>query len=116
MGGARDGAGAACGQERGASLGKRVLSRVKFALMVGGGSMVTPTGEMWYYTTMYTDHRGQRGDQFPLAAGASQAVPKHGDVPGVKRCLERDGGREVQRVEKVLQSSAFRKCPIGGKE
>lgn len=82
----------------------------------GGGSMVTPTGEMWYYTTMYTDHRGQRGDQFPLAAGASQAVPKHGDVPGVKRCLERDGGREVQRVEKVLQSSAFRKCPIGGKE
>lgn len=78
--------------------------------------MVTPTGEMWYYTTMYSDHRGQRGDQFPLAAGASKAVPKHGDVPGVKRCLERDGGREVQRGEKVLQSSAFRKCPIGGKE
>ena len=29
------------------------------------GSMATPTGEMWYYIIVYTDHRGQRGDNFP---------------------------------------------------
>lgn len=92
----------------GGSLGKMAHAGVGFALT----RVAAPAGEVWYYTSCTLTAVGETEViNFPCEVEHS---PSMSDIPVVKRRLERDGGREIQRVEKVLQSSALRMCPVGG--
>lgn len=67
------------------------------------GSLATPTGELRYSRTMYPEGKREEGvTHFPGLHCEAKQSQSMSSIPLVKRRLERDGGRKIQRVEKAL--------------